>query len=81
MNVRFIDTSIMTNLLGVPGKCDKRNQVLQEWQQVLNANETLIMPIATIIETGNHIAHIASGEVRRTVTRCVFFSLSVFLAI
>lgn len=68
MNVRFIDTSIMTNLLGVPGKCDKRNQVLQEWQQVLNANETLIMPIATIIETGNHIAHIASGEVRRTVT-------------
>lgn len=68
MNVRFIDTSIMLNLLEVPGRCDRKEQVKQEWKEVLDAKETLIMPIATIIETGNHIAHIADGHARRTVT-------------
>lgn len=68
MNVRFIDTSIMCNLLEVPGKCSDKEQVKQEWKEVLNREETLIMPLATIIETGNHIAHITDGRVRRTIT-------------
>lgn len=68
MNVRFIDTSIMLNLLEVPGKCSEKETVKREWIEVLQRKETLIMPIATIIETGNHIAHIADGNVRRTVT-------------
>lgn len=68
MNVRFIDTSIMLNLLEVPGRCAEKEQVKREWAEVLQAKETLIMPIATIIETGNHIAHIADGRARHTVT-------------
>ncbi len=68
MNVRFIDTSIMLNLLEVPDRCDDKELVKQEWKEVLQRKETLIMPIATIIETGNHIAHISDGTVRRTVT-------------
>lgn len=68
MNVRFIDTSIMLNLLEVPGRCSQKEQVKEEWIQVLHKRETLIMPIATIIETGNHIAHIQDGRVRHTIT-------------
>lgn len=68
MNVRFIDTSIMLNLLGVPKHCQEEARIKAEWKQVLENKETLIMPIATIIETGNHIAHIEKGDVRRTIT-------------
>ena len=68
MNVRFIDTSIMLNLLEVPGKCSDKEKVKREWAEVLRAEDTLIMPIATIIETGNHIAHISDGHARRTIT-------------
>lgn len=68
MNVRFIDTTIMLNLLEVPGRCAQKEEVKQEWREVLKNKETLIMPIATIIETGNHIAHIADGRSRHTVT-------------
>lgn len=67
MNVRFIDTSIMCNLLEVPKMCADKEEVKKEWKEVLERNETLIMPLATIIETGNHIAHIPDGNVRYTV--------------
>lgn len=68
MNVRFIDTSIMLNLLEVPGRCAEKERVNEEWRFILEKKETLIMPIATIIETGNHIAHIADGTARRSIT-------------
>lgn len=68
MNVRFIDTSIMCNLLEVPKLCDDKERVKKEWTEVLDRKETLIMPLATIIETGNHIAHIPDGNARYTVT-------------
>ncbi len=67
MNVRFIDTSIMLNMLEVPGRCSKAETVKKEWKEVLEAGDVLILPIATIIETGNHIAHIANGNIRRTI--------------
>lgn len=68
MNVRFIDTSIMLNLLEVPGRCAEKEQVKEEWRSILEKKEILIMPVATIIETGNHIAHIADGRSRRSIT-------------
>lgn len=67
MNVRFIDTSVMTNMLKIPGKCADAERVQKEFKQVIEAEETLILPVATIIETGNHIAHIADGKIRRTI--------------
>ncbi len=67
MNVRFIDTSVMVNLLEVPGLCDDAQKVKDEWKQVLDEKEVLVLPVATIIETGNHIAHIPDGNMRRIV--------------
>lgn len=67
MNVRFIDTSVMVNLLEVPEMCSDAEEVKEQWKEVLEAEDVLIMPVATIIETGNHIAHISDGNVRRTI--------------
>lgn len=67
MNVKFIDTSVMLNLLEVPDKCSDAAKVKAEWKQNLESNDVLIMPYATIIETGNHIAHISNGNKRREI--------------
>ena len=37
MNIRFIDTSIMLNLLEVPGKCAQKESIKEEWKRVLQA--------------------------------------------
>ena len=67
MNVRFIDTSVMANLLEIPGKSSDAQRIKDEFRHTLELNEVLILPIATIIETGNHIAHIADGNSRRII--------------
>ncbi|HJC23261.1 MAG TPA: hypothetical protein H9761_06110 [Candidatus Eisenbergiella merdavium] len=65
MNVRFMDTSIVMNLLEIPGMCQDAEKVKKEFNQAVEAKETLILPVSTIIESGNHIAHIADGHIRR----------------
>lgn len=66
MNVRFIDTSIIMNLLEVPNMCADAKDVKEEFKAAVEAKETMILPMSTIIESGNHIAHIVDGTVRRT---------------
>lgn len=63
--VRFIDTSIMSNLLGIPGKCQNHDKVWEEFKAAIHDKDTMILPVATVIETGNHIAHQSDGNVRR----------------
>jgi len=66
MNVRMIDTSILLNILDVPDRNQHREEVAKEFRMLINnSSETLILPLATIIETGNHIAHIKNGNMRR----------------
>lgn len=69
MHIRFIDTSILLNILDVPGRNADRDSVVKEFEQLIKdrTKQTLILPLATIIETGNHIAHISNGEIRRMV--------------
>lgn len=62
MKVRFIDTSIMLNILNVPGRNQHYEQIKDELEQAIKEGDTLILPIATIIETGNHVAHIATSR-------------------
>jgi len=65
MNVRFIDTSIVMNLLEIPNMCAEAAVVKDEFKTAVAAKETMILPMSTIIESGNHIAHITDGTVRR----------------
>ncbi len=67
MNVRFIDTSIMTNLLNIPNKNEQHTEIKLEFEESVKAGDDLILPISTIIETGNHIAHVDDGRLRRKI--------------
>lgn len=65
MNVRFIDTSIVMNLLKIPQRCQDFEMVKKEFDKAIKQNDTMILPMPTIIESGNHISHISDGNLRR----------------
>ncbi len=63
--VSFVDTSVLCDLLKVPGKCQRHDEVRAELQNLSEAGVQLVLPIASIIETGNHIAQAGDGHGRR----------------
>jgi len=63
--VLFIDTSVLCEIIEVPGKSQRRDEVASELEQLRGEGVQLVLPIATIIETGNHIAQAANGQARR----------------
>lgn len=67
MDVHFIDTSVFLNILNVPGRNERHEAVMGELKDLLEHKDAnvLILPFATIIETGNHIAHCDNGNQRR----------------
>ncbi len=63
--VVFLDSSVLFNLLDVPGKNGDRDEVLTEFQRLARDRTTFIFPVAAVIETGNVIAQLADGHARR----------------
>lgn len=63
--VCLIDTSIFVEILNVPQKANNNQQILDELKEKIENNEKLFLPLATILETGNHIARIQNGNQRR----------------
>lgn len=61
----LIDTSVFLNMLDVPGFNQHRGQTFTELERLLGANASLLLPVAAIVETGNHIAQLADGNQRR----------------
>lgn len=62
----FIDTSILLEVLRVPGKSQRPDAVRAELGERVDTGEALLLPTATIIETGNHIAQVDDGRLRRS---------------
>lgn len=60
----LVDTSILLNILNVPGKNECRDEVFAVFREKADAGETFFLPLATIIETGNHIGHLPDGNER-----------------
>lgn len=68
--VLIIDTSILCVWLKVPGKetCGTKGQpitfemVNAKIEAEKKSGTTFVLPIASIIETGNHIAHVKKGD-------------------
>jgi hypothetical protein len=63
--VAIVDTSIFCNVLNIPNMNDERNQVMKQLEEFLKDETTLLLPMATVYETGNHIAHLSNGRHRR----------------
>ena len=62
----IVDTSILLNVLNVPGRNEQREAVLTELKQCIDDGATLLLPLGAVLETGNHIARLANGNQRRT---------------
>ena len=52
----LIDTTIFLEILDVPRKATRHEHVILELQRKMEDEETLFLPMATILETGNHIS-------------------------
>ncbi len=65
--IYIVDTSILLNILDVPERNQDRDTVLLEFEKRIKARSRFQLPIAVIIETGNHIAdiRIRNGRHRR----------------
>ena len=72
----LLDTSILCEILCVPGKFDEHSGILEQFKKYQKRNDVFFaqcnqtcyefyLPLATIIETGNHIGQIDDGKVRR----------------
>jgi hypothetical protein len=67
--VCIIDTSVFCNILRVPNKSQDYEQAIKELNAYIEAGDTLLLPMATIYETGNHIAQNGDGQKRREVAQ------------
>jgi len=65
MSICIVDTSVFCNIIEVPNLCQDRDQVLDRLEQLIDEGSTLLLPLATIYETGNHIAKNGDGRERR----------------
>lgn len=62
----LVDTSVFLNVLNLPGYNQNRERVLKELGSFAPpAANHLFLPLATVIETGNHVIRLADGRNRR----------------
>lgn len=63
--VCLLDTSIFLEILNVPSKALQHEAIMAQLRERLVLKETLFLPMATILETGNHIGQNGDGRERR----------------
>ena len=64
-DVVVVDTSILLNVLEIPKMSDQNDEVLVELKEHIESQNQLVLPLATVLETGNHIAQNGDGRQRR----------------
>ena len=60
----LLDTSVYLNILNVPGNNQDRDDIFAEFEIRLEQGDYFLLPMATIWETGNHIADLGNGGLR-----------------
>lgn len=68
--VLFIDTSVLCNLLDVPGRNQRYDEIRGEFERYLDDGAYFVIPVTAVIETGNFIAQ-CSGDRRAAAERFV----------
>lgn len=62
----LVDTSIFMEVLDVPNKADQHAAILEQLtERIDREQDELFLPMATILETGNHIGQNGDGRQRR----------------
>ena len=61
----LVDTSVLLNVLRVPAKSGARSAVLAQLEVHILADDQLLLPMATVLETGNHIGQIRQNGAER----------------
>lgn len=64
-SICIIDTSVFLNFLDVPNCNQDRESILNDYQVYAEDGCQFVLPMATILETGNHIAQNGNGQIRR----------------
>ncbi|MEL7068051.1 MAG: hypothetical protein AAFV85_21945 [Cyanobacteria bacterium J06634_6] len=59
--VAIVDTTILCNVLDIPTRNSDRAEVMQTLKHFLEEDTTLLLPMAAVYETGNHIAQLSNG--------------------
>lgn len=68
-SICLIDTSILLNILDVPNRNNEREEILEKFSEYIQLDCSFIIPMAVVIETGNHIAQNGDGNTRRIVAQ------------
>jgi len=63
--VCVVDTTVFMEILNVPNKASRRAEIIAQLEEKINSKESLFLPMATVLETGNHIAQNGDGSQRR----------------
>lgn len=63
--VVIVDTSVLLNVLDVPAFNQNRDDVFGEFEEFVDAGASLLVPMAAVFETGDHIADLTDGRQRR----------------
>ena len=61
----IVDSSVLLNIIDVPGRNQRRGDVLKRLGTLIEDGDHLFIPMAAIVEVGNHIAHVNNGALRR----------------
>ena len=67
--VCLVDTSVFLEVLNVPFKAGRHVEITKDLKKKIVNEEVLFLPMATILETGNHIAQNGDGTQRRQCAR------------
>lgn len=65
--VHFIDTSVLVELLDIPEMNERYEATKEAYRSYVQNSDVFILPVAVLVETGNHISHIADGNRRREI--------------
>ncbi|MGE8045860.1 hypothetical protein ACQKO6_16870 [Pseudomonas monteilii] len=76
----LLDTSIFLEILNVPVKAQQHERIVEQLAERIRQKESLFLPMATILETGNHIGQNGDGGARRACAERFVIQVSKALA-
>jgi hypothetical protein len=71
-SIVLLDTSVYLNVLDIDGFNQHRQIVLKDFLTRVESGDHFLLPMATIWETGNHIAGLSDGGQRRRYAQTLF---------